>query len=81
MLYPVCSLGCTDAFFVILEGQISRAADGCKLSAVLPSEGVAQSVVVAQRIADGIVGEACAVILGELIAPVEGRLISSTGTY
>ena len=40
-ILPACSFGGTDAFIVILEGKISRAADGGKLSAVLPSEGVA----------------------------------------
>ena len=45
----------TDAFFIVLKGEIRRTADRCKLSAVLPSKGVAKSVVVGERIADGIV--------------------------
>ena len=55
MLCTISSLAGTDAFFVVLEGKVSRAADGCKLSAILPRERVAQTVVIAQRIADGII--------------------------
>ena len=69
MLYAVGGLGGTDAFFVILERKGCSAINGSKLSAVLPSKGVVQPVVIAQRIADGIVGNGCAVVLGELIAP------------
>ena len=70
VLYAACSLTGTDAVCIVLEGQSSRAADDGKLSAVLPREGVAQSVVVGERIADGIVGNGCAVVLGQLIVSV-----------
>ena len=57
---------------IVQEGQSCSIGQGhgIELSAVLPSEGVAQPVVVAQRIADGIVGNGCAVVLGQLIVSV-----------
>lgn len=69
MLYAVGGLGGTDAVCVVLEGQGRRTVDRCKLSAVLPSEGVAQPVVVGERVADGINN------------PIEGRLLPSIGPY
>ena len=46
----------TDTVCIVPEGKVSRATNGSKLSAVRPSEGVAKSVVVGERIADGVVG-------------------------
>ena len=69
MLYTVGGLRCADAVCIVLEGKVSRAADGCKLSAILPRERVAQPVVVGERVADGINN------------PIEGRLLPSIGPY
>ena len=67
MLDTVDRLTCTDAVGVIGKGQgVSTVGSGCKLSAFLPCKSIA--VVVIQRVADGIIGDSCALIRSQQIA-------------
>ena len=69
MLNTVDCLTCTDTVGIVGEGQsVGTVGSGCKLSAFRPCEGIA--VVVIQRVADGIIGDSCALIRSQQIAPV-----------
>ena len=69
VLNTVDCLTGADAVSVIGEGQgIGAVGSRCKLSAFHPCEGI--SVVVIQRVADGVIGNGSSLIRSQQIAPV-----------
>ena len=52
----------------------------CQASAIFPGEGISLAVVIAQRIADLVIGNVLASVCGQLVAPVGITIAAGPGT-
>ena len=70
MLSAVDCLGGTDSICIIsVADGVSASAGSCESAALLPSEGPPGAIVVARRVADGIVSDALPINCGQQIFP------------